>query len=123
MFEPGKSISIDDIINASEKLGPEADEPKKAAVVEVRRMRKKVSTRNTITLVTSLASLRLDSASSLKTKTALATLVISFWALKSSQLEYCLTLARTTSLLHLTCVTTRALASKRRMRLSSTLRL
>ena len=34
MFEPGKSISIDDIINASEKLGPEADEPKKAAVVE-----------------------------------------------------------------------------------------
>lgn len=30
MFEPGHSISIDDIINASEKLGAEVDEPKKA---------------------------------------------------------------------------------------------
>ena len=34
MFEPGHSISIDDIINASEKLGAEVDEPKKVEKVE-----------------------------------------------------------------------------------------
>lgn len=34
-FEPGKSISIDDIINASEKLGPEAEEKKAPAVTDL----------------------------------------------------------------------------------------